>query len=186
MPDARHGFRARLGIILLLIATLVALPSAAAIGLSADAAPRDEGTLDPLRPPNGAYFGAAIDWSVDTAPIHAERLGRPPAILEHVTRFPASDQERLYLDQFLAQTAEVGAIPMITVEPMGGLEGFSRSDAAALADLVDEALGARPGASARVPASLRFAPQMNTPWVALGAGSRGVRRRLPAGRRGPG
>lgn len=174
MPDRRFAPRARRCAIAFLIVALVALgvlapgPTAAASGTPLVAGTTGGAELDPLQPAAGAYFGAAIDWGTDTAAIHAERLGRTPALLEHVTRFPASDQERTYLAQFLAQTVEVGALPVITIEPVGDLERFTPEDAAALADLLDEALEGRPAAAARVPASVRFAPQMNTPWVPWG------------------
>jgi hypothetical protein len=72
------------------IAGILAVPAAASALPEADDAP--------LRPPTGSYFGTTIDWSSDSAAAEAERLGRPPALLEHVTRFPVTALERTYLE----------------------------------------------------------------------------------------
>lgn len=116
-----------------------------------------------LLPPSGAYFGTTIDWSIDSAAAEAERLGRVPALLEHVTRFPVTAAEQTYLEQFIAQAAALGALPVITVEPDGSLDGFGEEEAEDLVGAIARARGER-----GPPVYLRFAPAMNAPWVPWG------------------
>ncbi|WP_157549736.1 OpgC domain-containing protein [Microbacterium sp. Leaf288] len=138
---------------------LLAAPASAAA--APDPSPSSGVSLSPAS--GGAYFGTTIDWSVDTAALEAERLGRTPAILEHVTRYPLSAAERSYLDQFVAQAAGVGALPTVTIAPDGELAEFDKTDANEIVEAV-----ARARVDTDVPLYVRFAPGMNAPWVSWG------------------
>jgi hypothetical protein len=116
-----------------------------------------------LSPDSGAYFGAGIDWSVDTAAQQAERLGAAPAVLEHVTTVPITGSEADYLRQFLQQAEGVGALPAITLRPSGDLAGFAADEADAVVDAIAAARG-----EVDVPVYVRFAPDMNANWVPWG------------------
>lgn len=140
--------------VLTLTALLAASPASAA-----DAAPGDA----TLSPEAGAYFGASIDWSIDTAAQQRERLGLTPAILEHVTSVPVTAAESDYLAQFLRQAEGVGALPAITLRPAGDLADFDAEDASALVAAIDAARG-----DTAVPVYVRFAPDMNANWVPWG------------------
>jgi hypothetical protein len=130
------------------------VPAAAAEGAAASAS---------LSPESGAYFGAGIDWSVDTAAQQAERLGAAPAVLEHVTAVPITGSEADYLRQFLQQAEGVGALPAITLRPSGDLAGFAADEADAVVDAIAAARG-----DVDVPVYVRFAPDMNANWVPWG------------------
>ena len=116
-----------------------------------------------LTPDSGAYFGAGIDWGVDTAVQQAERLGVAPAILEHVTALPITGAEADYLAQFLRQSEGAGALPAVTVRPAGDLADFDADAATAAVAAIAQARGADP-----VPVYVRFAPDMNADWVPWG------------------
>ncbi|MBO0985305.1 OpgC domain-containing protein [Rathayibacter sp. SD072] len=150
-----HRARALLVAASAVVLSLLGAPAAAA----ADQAPPD----DVLVPESGAYFGASLDWSIDSAAQQSERLGAPAAVLEHSATLPLSSAETTYLAQFLRQAQGEGSLAAITLRPSGDLLGFDESDAeeavAALADArQDDAL----------PLYLRFAPDMNADWVQWG------------------
>ncbi|MDT0187111.1 OpgC domain-containing protein [Microbacterium sp. ARD31] len=139
---------------LVLGALVVASPASAAL-LEPDEAP--------LAPESGAYFGVTLDWGTDSAAAQAERLGAAPAVFEHVTPLPVTDAEAEYLEQFLRQAAAQGALPVVSLHPDTGLADFDDADAReAVAHLID----ARDEQTS--PVYVRFAPDMNAPWVPWG------------------
>ncbi|MBW9110728.1 OpgC domain-containing protein [Microbacterium ureisolvens] len=159
MLDGLRAVALRTATAAAVVAGLLAAPASAAV-----AGPSPSASAGvPLSPASGAYFGTTIDWSVDTAALEAERLGRTPAVLEHVTPLPLSATERGYLDQFVAQAEEVGALPAVTIAPEEGLADFDETDA----DEIVEAI-AHARVDADVPLYVRFGPGMNAPWVSWG------------------
>jgi hypothetical protein len=149
----------------LVAAALLAAPVPATAAQAAPAAPSESDRDLPavLVPEHGAYLGATLDWSRDSAAAQAERLGAPSAVYAHTGSVPLADDERTYLRQFAQQAAAVGAIPVVTLEPAVPLAEVDDDAAAALADDLRAVLG-----SADAPAYVRFAPDMNTPWSAWG------------------
>jgi hypothetical protein len=155
-----HRARAPRARALLLAASAVAL---ALLGAPAAAAADQAPPVEVLDPESGAYFGASLDWSVDSAAQQSERLGGSAAVLEHSATLPVSEAETAYLAQFLRQAEGEGALATITLRPSGDLVGFDEQDAdAAVASLAD----ARQDDS--LPLYLRFAPDMNADWVQWG------------------
>jgi len=116
-----------------------------------------------LVPPRGAYLGATLDWSRDSAAAQAARLGAPSAVYGHSGSVPMTDEEGAYLRAFAQQAAAVGAIPVLTLRPTVPLAAIDADVAAALAADLGAVLG-----SADAPAYVRFAPDMNAPWSAWG------------------
>ncbi|WKK70414.1 hypothetical protein Q0F99_11030 [Rathayibacter oskolensis] len=114
-------------------------------------------------PPAGAYLGASLDWSSDSAAEQADRLGRPAALLEHVASVPVTEAEVGYLAQFLRQAEAEGALAAVTLRPVGGLDGFDREEAEAAVDALSRARDGRD-----LPLFVRFAPEMNASWTAWG------------------
>lgn len=156
------GFRATAVRALAVVGVALGLLAAPTPSSAATPSPTADGDVS-LSPASGAYFGTTIDWSTDTAALEAERLGRTPAVLEHVTTFPVSPAQQTYLEQFVAQSAQVGALPAVTVSPAGDLTAFGTDDADAIVDAIAEAR-----VDPSVPLAVRFAPGMNAPWVAWG------------------
>ena len=152
-----HPHRAR---VLLLAASALAL---ALLGAPVAAAAESAPSADVLVPDSGAYFGASLDWSIDSAAQQSERLGASAAVLEHSATLPVSDDETTYLAQFLRQAEGEGALAAITLRPSGDLVGFDESDAAETIDAL-----ARARQDDALPLYLRFAPDMNADWVQWG------------------
>lgn len=146
--------------VLLLAASALAL---ALLGAPVAAAAERAPSADVLVPDSGAYFGASIDWSIDSAAQQSERLGASAAVLEHSATLPVSDDETTYLAQFLRQAEGEGALAAITLRPSGDLVGFDEADAVETVDAL-----ARARQDDALPLYLRFAPDMNADWVQWG------------------
>ncbi|OOB92290.1 OpgC domain-containing protein [Rathayibacter sp. VKM Ac-2630] len=146
--------------VLLLAASALAL---ALVGAPAAAAAESAPSADVLVPDSGAYFGASLDWSIDSAAQQSERLGASSAVLEHSATLPVSDDETTYLAQFLRQAEGEGALAAITLRPSGDLVGFDEADADETVDAL-----ARARQDEALPLYLRFAPDMNADWVQWG------------------
>lgn len=146
-----------------LLAALSIVASLALLGAPGAAAEEAVPESDVLVPSTGAYFGASLDWSVDSAEQQAERLGRSPSVLEHAASVPVTDSDVAYLAQFLRQAEAEGALAAITLRPSGTLADFDADDARAAVDAVSRARQ-----DADLPLYLRFAPDMNSTWVAWG------------------
>lgn len=145
-------------------AALLAAPIPASAAAPVPATPaRAGGPPAVLVPEEGAYLGATLEWSRDTAAAQADRLGAPAAVYGHTGSVPMTADESAYLRQFAQQAAAVGAIPVLTLEPALPLDELDAQVAADLVDDVRAVLG-----SADAPAYLRFAPGMNDPWSPWG------------------
>ncbi|MEV4688629.1 OpgC domain-containing protein [Microbacterium sp. LWH3-1.2] len=157
--------RAALGRILagaaaiVLLSTALAASPAAAVAPTPPVVPAEQA---PLSPSSGAYFGVTLDWSIDNAGLEADRLGLTPAAYEHTTTLPITDDEERYLGEFFRQSHAEGSIPIVTLQPAGGLADFDRE---AAQEAVDSLAASGKGDQ---PFYVRFAPDMNASWVPWG------------------
>ncbi|NRG42574.1 OpgC domain-containing protein [Rathayibacter sp. VKM Ac-2835] len=161
MPTVTRRPR-RLAVLAAIAAAALLAGAAAAPVLAAEA--EEPATADSVfSPATGAYFGASLDWSVDSAASQADRLGRSSAVLEHSAALPISETETSYLAQFLRQAEGEGALAAVSLRPEGDLADFDRADA-------EQAVGAlaRARAGEALPLYVRFAPDMNATWVPWG------------------
>jgi hypothetical protein len=166
-------FRKALAVLLLTAASLaIAAPASAASPspLPSPSATASEAAADlppprsaSLSPESGAYFGATLDWSIDTTALESDRLGLVPAVYEHTTRMPVSDIEKRYLGEFFRQTEASGALAVVTLQPSGDLAGFDRAAAEQVVAALAQSRGDR-----GIPFYVRFAPDMNASWVSWG------------------
>jgi hypothetical protein len=142
--------------------TCLALASPAEPANAASAATVDD-SADVLVPESGAYFGSTLDWSSDSAADQAQRLGAPSAVYAHDAAVPLSTAGIGYLSGFVAQTAEQGSIPSITLTPRVALTAVDADFAADVASDLAGVLGAPSD-----PLYLAFAPDMNSNWQSWG------------------
>ncbi|MFJ6026621.1 OpgC domain-containing protein [Pseudarthrobacter sp. NPDC092424] len=117
---------------------------------------------DPLVPER-AYFGALLNWGSDSAAGYAKRTGISAALYGQSVPMPMNSQEQVYLKAYFSQIAAEGAHALVTVEPRQPLVEL---DAAAAATFARQVADASAGFSGAI--YLRFAPEMNAPWVAWG------------------
>ncbi|QNG36630.1 acyltransferase domain-containing protein [Geodermatophilaceae bacterium NBWT11] len=144
----------RAGLLAVLVGLLVALGVAPAW-----AAPREA-----LTPPAGApYVGPALDWTSDGAADYADRLGESPSLFAQSVRYPLTDDDELYLRQFVEQATTTGALAVLTLEPTESLGDLTAEDAQRLADELAELTEADDAAF-----WVRFAPEMNGSWTPWG------------------
>ncbi|MEE9098156.1 OpgC domain-containing protein [Pseudarthrobacter phenanthrenivorans] len=132
---------------------LVALLAPAVPARAADAAP-DKGK---------PWLGAVLEWGEDTAAGFSDRLGATPAVFGHDVAIPYRDAEQNDLDGFLQQAAAKGAHALLTVKPSVPLDQLGTQEAEAFAQQVRDLTS---GFKGRL--LIRFAPDMNTSWVAWG------------------
>ncbi|MHC6592046.1 OpgC domain-containing protein [Arthrobacter sp. C152] len=120
--------------------------------------------VGPAAPEEGKpWLGATLEWGEDTAAGFADRLGAVPAVFGHDIAIPFRDSGRNDIDGFLRQTAGKGANAMLTVKPSVPLDTIGAAEADAFAaEVRDQAAGFNGHLL------VRFAPDMNTSWVAWG------------------
>jgi hypothetical protein len=120
---------------------------------------------DTTTPPGsqGPYLGALLDWATDSTAAHAERLGAPAAVYGRPVPLPLGEQEQGYLRDYFGQVAARGAHALLTIRPEVALEDVDDAAAAALAAQVGDVAEGYAGT-----VFVRFAPQMNAPWVEWG------------------
>jgi hypothetical protein len=114
-------------------------------------------------PMEGPYLGALLDWAADSPAAHAQRLEAPAAIYGRTVPLPMSEQEQGYLRAYFGQIADQGAHALLTVRPDVSLDDVDDPYASALAAQIADVAE---GYQGRV--FVRFAPQMNVPWVPWG------------------
>ncbi|MEV7662805.1 OpgC domain-containing protein [Paenarthrobacter sp. NPDC089316] len=141
-------------VVLLLLFLAFFLPSTQAWG-SAGQAPGDE--------PDKRFFGALLDWDKDSAADYAQRLGAPAALYGQNVSLPLDEGGRQYLKSYFAQVAEQGSHALLTVRPGVGLQDINDDVAATFARQITTA-----AAGFRGKVFVRFAPDMNAPWVGWG------------------
>ncbi|WP_323960955.1 acyltransferase family protein [Arthrobacter sp. JZ12] len=113
--------------------------------------------------PDETLYGTVLNWSEDSADAHAQRLGAPAAIYGQNVPFPMTSQEQSYLKAFFAQAAGQGSHALVTVEPRVPLADITPDAATAFADQLADAATNFQGE-----VYVRFAPEMNAPWVPWG------------------
>ncbi len=113
--------------------------------------------------PQGPYLGALLDWATDSTTAYADRLGAPAAVYGRPVPLPLGEQEQGYLRDYFGQVASQGAHALLTVQPEVALEDVDDAAAAALAAQVGDVAEGYEGT-----VFVRFAPQMNAPWVPWG------------------
>jgi len=86
-----------------------------------------------LEPIKGVYFGANVDWGVDTPRDFNRRLGSKAAVFVQFLKFPLDEQASQYLDLFLLEVGQQGAIAFLTFEPTSGLDTVTEETAHDLA-----------------------------------------------------
>lgn len=104
-----------------------------------------------------------LDWDKDSATNYAQRLGAPAALYGQNVPLPADDGAREYLKGYFAQVADQGSHALLTVRPGIALQEISEEVAATFARQITTA-----AAGFRGKVFVRFAPEMNTPWVDWG------------------
>lgn len=140
------------GLVLAVLVCVLAVPAAQA----KDSVP-GSGVADK------ATFGALLDWADDSAAGHAGRLGAAAAIYGRTVSLPMNGQEQSYLNAYFAQLAAEGTDALLTVEPRSRLAEVTADAAAVLAGQIADA-----SANFEGTVYVRFAPDMNAPWVSWG------------------
>ena len=118
-----------------------------------------------LEPASGTYFGVVpqvYGGSVDLEQYITTFAGFAPASYSLFVNIPISDAQRLFLDEFLAQTAALGAIAIVTVEPWDGLDAVTEESIGPIVE--------RCAFFERMRASciIRFAHEFNGGWYPWG------------------
>ncbi|NUT70354.1 OpgC domain-containing protein [Pseudarthrobacter sp. C4D7] len=131
------------------------------LALVAPAAPAQAAGASPDK--GKPWLGAVLEWGEDTAAGFSDRLGATPAVFGHDITIPYRESERNDIDGFLRQTAAEGAHAMLTVKPSVPLDQLGAGEAEAFAAQVH---GVASGFKGQL--LVRFAPDMNTSWVAWG------------------
>lgn len=108
-------------------------------------------------------LGALLDWARDSPEAYAQRLGSSAALYGRPVPLPMNEQEQGYLRAYFGQIAAQGAHALITVRPEIPLRDVDDPLASALAAQVADAAKGYKGT-----VFVRFAPQMNAPWVPWG------------------
>ncbi len=142
-------------------AALVLLMTALSLVHAAPARAVQDATATPA--PDAPYLGVSLDWAADSAADHAERLGAPAAVYDRPVPLPMSEQEQGHLRDFFAQLSGQGSHALLTVRPEIPLADVDDARAAALAAQVADVAEGYEGT-----VFVRFAPQMNAPWVPWG------------------
>src|SRR6476646_4125124 len=86
-----------------------------------------------LPPRQGAWLGVSIDWSHDTLPDYARRLGHDPAVAVTFANMPMRALDRRNVGGAVQQAAQVNSGLLLTLEPRTGLSSITRQAAAARA-----------------------------------------------------
>lgn len=141
---------------LLLVAVVLLLLGGAAAPAAAAEEPIPESS-------SGPYLGPVLDWTKDSAREYADDLGATPSVYAQSVRYPMDEDDHLYLQQFVDQAAQQGALAMVTLEPIKPLTELTEGDAA---DLVDQLQQLHERDDSRF--LIRFAPEMNGSWRAWG------------------
>jgi hypothetical protein len=147
-----------------MLTTLLLLPLFTVL-LLITAAPARAASPSPNPPPtgDGPYLGALLDWSTDSPAAYEERLGTAAALYGRPVQLPMSEQEQGFLRSYFGQVAAQGAQALLTVRPDVSLTDVDDPLASAFAAQVADAAQGYEGT-----VFIRFAPQMNAPWVLWG------------------
>ncbi|NYG55738.1 hypothetical protein [Nocardioides perillae] len=136
----------------LLAATLTATAASAALA------------AEPVQPEPGApWFGPELDWEVDDGLAFADRLGSRVSLLSRPLTYPLDSAAWVELRDLAGQSADLGAVSVVSLYPEVPLDRLTRADAQVLARELAE-LSDRLGSRWLV----RFAPEMNGTWYSWG------------------
>ncbi|WP_420179589.1 OpgC domain-containing protein [Paenarthrobacter sp. TA1.8] len=113
--------------------------------------------------PGTRLFGALLDWDKDSAADYAQRLGAPAALYGQNVSMPVDEGGREYLKGYFSQIADQGSHALLTVRPAIDLKDINDDVAATFASQITTA-----AAGFRGKVFVRFAPEMNAPWVSWG------------------
>lgn len=141
--------------------TALAAGLLAAVLAATTAAPA---AAEPVQPEPGApWFGPELDWETDDALAFADRLGSRVSLLSRPLAYPLDSAAWVELRDLAGQSADLGAVSVVSLFPEVPLERLTRADAQVLARELAE-LSDRLGSRWLV----RFAPEMNGTWYAWG------------------
>lgn len=111
----------------------------------------------------GRYFGPELDWSTADADGYVEQSGVTPSFFSRPFAYPLENSLEEDLRATAQQSAELGALVVVTLEPSKPLAELTEDHAARLAEVlqaVSEAYGTA--------FFVRFAPEMNGTWYEWG------------------
>ncbi len=139
-----------LGSYLLALGLLVAALAGASGAATAPPPDPDPGTV---------WFGPALDFTNDSAGAYERRFGAEVSLVGQSVGYPLNSTSELLLGDLSAQSAQAGAVAVLTIEP-ADITRLTDRDAADLAAVV--AADAERDDSFLL---LRFAPEMNGSWA---------------------
>jgi len=132
--------------------------------------PSAERQLAILEPPEGCYFGVALNFEagdmdpLDSVERWTNRMnGLRAAAYEYFTGFPFTEEDEEKLQDFVEQVIPHQGIAIITLRPMGGLETVTQQAVDNLAQLCAQWEAAGIGGI-----MLRFGNEMNSSWFPWG------------------
>lgn len=113
--------------------------------------------------PGAPWFGPELDWEEGVVARYTNRLGSPVSLISRPVDYPLTQDSRGALRNLALRAEEMGAISVVSLQPVVPLDALDSEDATHLVlrlnELTDE-LG-----SAFL---LRLAPEMNGSWVSYG------------------
>ena len=154
MPTFPLAARQRALAVLAMLLVMFLMPTAQAWGSVQQPSVEDPGTR---------FFGALLDWDKDSAADYAQRLGAPAALYGQNVSMPVDEGGREYLKGYFSQIADQGSHALLTVRPAINLNDINEDVAATFASQITTA-----AAGFRGKVFVRFAPEMNAPWVSWG------------------
>jgi hypothetical protein len=104
----------------------------------------------------------SIDWSHDTLPAYARRLGHEPAMAVTFAGMPMSQEDEVNVAAAVQQAKQVHSGLLLTLEPHAGLDSVTAASAHTLAEHLKQYN------DAGVPVIVRFAHEMNGSWYRWG------------------
>jgi hypothetical protein len=116
-----------------------------------------------LEPAAGAYFGASLNLRNDSIADFNDRLGRDAADFVVFVDFPMEASDVAFLDSFLQQVADTGALAVVTFEPRIPLADITPQMAQDLADYLADYNDVY-----ELGVLVRFAHEMNGSWYHWG------------------
>ena len=156
MPALPHTAHRSVLVVLSLLLLMFFLPAAQTWGTGHQQQPS-------IEDPGIRFFGALLDWDKDSAADHARRLREPAALYGQNVPMPMDEGHRSYLRAYFSQIADQGSHALLTVRP--GI-GLGEVNAGVAAEFARHISGAAAGFRGTV--FVRFAPEMNAPWVPWG------------------
>lgn len=154
MPTFPLAARQRALAVLAMLLVMFLMPTGQAWGSVQQPSVEDPGTR---------FFGALLDWDKDSAADYAQRLGAPAALYGQNVSMPVDEGGREYLKGYFSQIADQGSHALLTVRPAIDLKDINGDVAATFASQITTA-----AAGFRGKVFVRFAPEMNAPWVSWG------------------